>query len=89
MISIRYLRHYLFIIGSFLIWFLFLYFTILKLNHSYANADKLQSVTVGNEISFYWIVLIIGGIILLTLTYVSLRKYFGHKKLKQNRRTNS
>lgn len=78
-----FIHRYLFIITFFLLCISFFYFTITKLNHSYANAKQLSSMESNQDISFYWIVLIVGGVILLTLSYVSLRKYIGHKKVKR------
>lgn len=37
----------------------------------------------GSFLSFYWIILIVGGSIILTLSYVAWRKYKGQKKKKQ------
>ncbi|HAM81169.1 MAG TPA: hypothetical protein DCO80_10190 [Ornithinibacillus sp.] len=41
----------------------------------------------GNEemFPFYWLILIVGGSIMSTLTYVSWRKYKGEKRAKQDR----
>ncbi|GIO28442.1 sporulation protein YpjB [Ornithinibacillus bavariensis] len=40
----------------------------------------------GNEemFPFYWLILIVGGSIMSTLTYVSWRKYKGEKRAKQD-----
>lgn len=40
----------------------------------------------GTYLSFYWIILIVGGVIILTLTYVAWRKYKGQKRKNQKQR---
>ncbi|WP_157967828.1 sporulation protein YpjB [Paraliobacillus sp. X-1268] len=48
---------------------------------------ELMDITIPAQqsayLSFYWIILIVGGVIILTLTYVAWRKYKGQKKKKQ------
>lgn len=38
-----------------------------------------------NLLPFYWLLLIVGGSIVCTLSYVSWRKYHGEKKEKRHR----
>ena len=60
---------------------------MIKLNHVYAHtANEQHDATF--LISYYWLILIIGGLILITLTYVSWRKYKGTIKQKKNRGAN-
>ncbi|MEN2766191.1 sporulation protein YpjB [Ornithinibacillus xuwenensis] len=37
-----------------------------------------------NMFPFYWLIIIVGGIIAITLSYVSWRKYRGEKEEKKN-----
>lgn len=45
---------------------------------------KQQTVKKGMDmIAFYWVLFVVGGLIALTLTYVSWRKYRGEKRKTQ------
>lgn len=63
-------------------------FSVIKLNHTYANARSNLDYDVSTMVPFYWMILIIGGLILITLSYVSWRKYKGTIKRKKNREAN-
>ncbi|WP_079709688.1 sporulation protein YpjB [Paraliobacillus ryukyuensis] len=43
----------------------------------------VQTTTQGDPLSFYWIILMVGGAIIVTLSYVAWRKYKAEKKRKQ------
>lgn len=49
-----------------------------------AQADTIMSLKAAHDMSlFYWLITIIGGIIAITLTYVSYRKYKGEQQKKR------
>src|SRR5699024_1320470 len=62
-------------------------FSVVKLNHVYAQSNNENHDTTF-LVSYYWLILIIGGLILITLTYVSWRKYKGTIKQKKDRGAN-
>ncbi|GGM22921.1 hypothetical protein GCM10011351_06000 [Paraliobacillus quinghaiensis] len=45
--------------------------------------DVINPAVEGNYVSFYWMIFIVGGIIIVTLAYVAFKKYKGEKKKKQ------
>ncbi|MFB1049324.1 sporulation protein YpjB [Paraliobacillus sp. JSM ZJ581] len=50
----------------------------------YSQLIGIDSPTVQSDpLSFYWIILMVGGIIIVTLSYVAWKKYKGEKKRKQ------
>ncbi|MFC4557372.1 sporulation protein YpjB [Virgibacillus kekensis] len=54
------------------------------------SAVLLTEANTGTEMApFYWMVIIVGGCIAATLTYVSWRKYRGEKKKQMNKDSNS
>lgn len=61
--------------------------SVVKLNHVYAQSNNENHDTTF-LVSYYWLILIIGGLILITLTYVSWRKYRGTIKQKKDRGAN-
>jgi len=50
-----------------------------------ADTVKDTSVKSKEMIPFFWMVLIVGGCIAITLSYVSWRKYKGEKNKKKNK----
>lgn len=68
----------------FIIFFLFgiiiILISIFKLNESYARHESYDSqVKLASIVPFYWVIMLIGGIILIALSYVGWRKYKGEK----------
>lgn len=63
-------------------------FGFIKLNHVYANVVNEYQDDAALLVPYYWLILIIGGLILITLSYVSWRKYKGTIKRKKNREAN-
>ncbi|CQR46680.1 Sporulation protein YpjB (SpoYpjB) [Paraliobacillus sp. PM-2] len=50
----------------------------------YSQLIDIHTTTAqGDPLSFYWIILMVGGIIIITLSYVAWKKYKGEKKRKQ------
>lgn len=43
----------------------------------------IETTSQSDALSFYWIILMVGGVIILTLSYVAWRKYKAEKKRKQ------
>lgn len=82
MIIIRYRYYFISLIS---LWVIFLFFLILQGSHSYADVELGTDITETNNSSLYWIIFFIGGIILVALTYVSLRKFFGQKHRHKNK----
>lgn len=66
--------------------FICILFGILQYNKTRTIGETRDSMIIAGFIPFYWMVLIVGGIILLTLIYVSIRKYIGHKRSGKRRR---
>ncbi len=67
---------------------IYIYVNIFMSKAAHANASNwVQPVTEqkGQLFPFIWILLIVGGCIGITLTYVSWRKYKGEKKSKQDK----
>ncbi len=63
--------------------------SVVKLNHTYANTINTTEYQVSTMVPFYWMIMLIGGLILITLSYVSWRKYKGTQKKKKDRRANN
>lgn len=64
-------------------------FSLIQLNKAYANVNHFTDEATSSMIPFYWMIMLIGGIIITTLSYVSWRKYKGHKKITQKRDENN
>ncbi|MFD2133278.1 sporulation protein YpjB [Pseudogracilibacillus auburnensis] len=64
-------------------------FSLIQLNHAYANVGQREEHYSIIIVPFYWLILIIGGIIMITLSYVSWRKYRGDKKRKKKQKPNN
>ena len=64
-------------------------FSLIQINKAYANVNESAEELVGSIIPFYWMIMLIGGIIITTLSYVSWRKYIGQKKSEKKRDTNN
>lgn len=89
-ILIRFITSKFFIfVCTFVIGVITFLFGVIKFNHAYATVGDTEEYDAANIVPFYWLILIIGGIILITLSYVSFRKYRGHKKANQKRDTNN
>jgi len=83
-------KKYIFYVISLLIGVILSIFSVVKLNHAYANTKNNLEEDVFTMVPFYWLILLIGGLILITLTYVSWRKYIGTiKQKKKNRGANN
>jgi len=88
-VSIRLLQKKVIIfISAFILGICIILFSIVQLNKTYAIDDLTQEVELSSIVPFYWMILIIGGIIVIALSYVGWRKYRGHK-LRQKRDTNN
>jgi len=73
----------------FLLGIIIIFLGILKLNYTYASNHNSESdVELAGIVPFYWLIMLIGGIILIALSYVGWRKYKGHKS-KQKRDANN
>lgn len=89
MVFIRFLTSKLIVfISAFILGICIILFSIVQLNKTYAVDQFKQEVELSNIVPFYWMILLIGGIIVIALTYVAWRKYRGHK-LRQKRDTNN
>lgn len=64
-------------------------FSIIQINQTYAKVEQAEEHHISSIVPFYWMIMLIGGIILITLSYVSWRKYRGHKKNKRKRDANN
>lgn len=73
---------------AFLIGIIFILFSVIKLNYVYATEQLTNDHYTVSIVPFYWMILIIGGLIIVTLSYVSWRKYKGDKKSRQKRKPN-
>lgn len=86
MISIHLLKHKLLLnFCCFVIGVIFIVVSLIQINKAYAKVEQAEDYLVSSTIPFYWMILLIGGIIIITLSYVSWRKYLGEKKSKQKR----
>ncbi len=67
---------------SFIGIYIFIICTILFIHPMFAHASEKvpQNKSNSEMIPFYWMIVIVGGCIALTLTYVSWRKYKGEQK---------
>ena len=89
MVSIRFLSNKLIVfISAFILGVCIILFSIVQLNKTYAIDRFKQEVELSSIVPFYWMILLIGGIIVIALTYVAWRKYRGHK-LRKKRDTNN
>ncbi len=73
-------KKYIMFIVTLLIGVIFSIFSVVKLNHTYANAGTNDEYLASTMVPFYWLILLIGGLILITLSYVSWRKYKGSQR---------
>ena len=90
MISIHYLKSkFIIFLSSFTIGVIIILFSLIQINKAYANVNVSAEHTASSMVPFYWMIMLIGGIILTTLSYVSWRKYKGHKKSDKKRGTNN
>lgn len=86
MISIYLLKHKLLLnFCCFVIGVIFIVVSLIQINKAYAKVEQVEDYLVSSTIPFYWMIMLIGGIIIITLSYVSWRKYLGEKKSKQKR----
>lgn len=85
---ISFLKKNIMFVISLLIGVIFSVFGLIKLNHVYANALNEYEENAALFVPYYWLILIIGGLILITLSYVSWRKYKGTIKRRKNRESN-
>ncbi|MUV39788.1 hypothetical protein JNUCC1_03672 [Lentibacillus sp. JNUCC-1] len=55
-------------------------------HHVFASSVNNKKVHIINMVPFYWLVGVVGGSIVITLLYVSLKKYNAeHKRQKQRK----
>lgn len=91
MISIQFFKQkFIIYLSFFAIGVIIILVSLIQINKAYAKIAKIEQhedYFVGNAIPFYWMIMLIGGIIIITLSYVSWRKYKGEKKNSQKRDT--
>lgn len=59
--------------------------SIIQLNNSYAKRDTVNAYSYVTDIPFPTMIMLIGGVIFLTLSYVSWRKYRGEKRKRRDK----
>lgn len=89
MISIHFFNKLAVFIGSFLIGVIIIFVSLIQINEAYANVENREDIYISSIVPFYWMIMLIGGVIMVTLSYVSWRKYRGHKKNKRKRDANN
>lgn len=90
MISIRFLKATSFLFATcFIIGVILCVLSVIRLNHTYANTSQSNESFAITMIPFYWLIMLIGGLILITLSYVSWRKYKGMKARQKDRGSNN
>ena len=89
MISIYFFNKLSVFIGSFLIGVIIIFVSLIQINEAYANVENREDIYISSIVPFYWMIMLIGGVIMVTLSYVSWRKYRGHKKNKRKRDANN
>lgn len=89
MISIYFFNKLAVFIGSFLIGVIIIFVSLIQINEAYANVENREDIYISSIVPFYWMIMLIGGVIMVTLSYVSWRKYRGHKKNKRKRDANN
>jgi len=57
--------------------------SIVKIGGTFTKIENTNELYVSSIVPFYWMITLIGGIIMITLTYVSWRKYKGQKQQKK------
>ncbi len=88
MISIQFFKQkFIIYLSFFAIGVIIILVSLIQINKAYAKIEQHEDYFVGNAIPFYWMIMLIGGIIIITLSYVSWRKYKGEKKNSQKRDT--
>jgi uncharacterized membrane protein len=85
-IPIRYLRNKLLFIFFLLIGVIFIIFGVIQLNAVYADSHLEDQFFVPGIVPFYWMIILIGGIIIITLIYVGIRKFIGQKQRDSQRK---
>jgi len=63
--------------------------SIVRLKHAYASVSENKEELSITMVPFYWLIMLIGGLILITLSYVSWRKYKGMKTRRKDRESNN
>ena len=89
MISSQFFNKIAVFIRSFLIGVIIIFVSLIQINEAYANVENREDIYISSIVPFYWMIMLIGGVIMVTLSYVSWRKYRGHKKNKRKRDANN
>lgn len=88
MISIQFFKQkFIIYLSFFAIGVIIILVSLIQINKAYAKIEQHEDYFVGSAIPFYWMIMLIGGIIIITLSYVSWRKYKGEKKSSKKRDT--
>ncbi|HLS66603.1 MAG TPA: sporulation protein YpjB [Pseudogracilibacillus sp.] len=62
-----------------------IFISIIQMNDSYANRDVVDTYSYVTDIPFPAMITLIGGVIFVTLSYVSWRKYKGERKKRRDK----
>jgi len=76
-------------ICSLLIGVIIILFSLIQINAAYAKVEQSDKMYISSIVPFYWMIMLIGGIIIITLSYVSWKKYKGDQKKRRNRDANN
>jgi len=60
-------------------------FGLIQINKTYAKVEQQEEMYISSFVPFYWMIMLIGGVIIVTLSYVSWRKYKGQKQEQKKR----
>ena|SRR5690625_3802203 len=89
-ISIKYFKSKITLYISFhLIGIIIILLSLFQINEAYAKVEASDEIYATSIVPFYWMIMLIGGIIIITLSYVGWRKYKGDQKKRRKRDTNN
>lgn len=63
--------------------------SLLRLHETSAHVRHQVQSEIVSFVPFYWMILLIGGSILMTLSYVSWKKYKGDRQKNRKRNSNN
>lgn len=87
-IVIRFPKNELLFISIFVISVCTIMVSIIQLKLVYAKEERIEDYVYFTFVPYYWMIVLIGGIIMLTLSYVGWKKYKAEEKKERKKNLN-